>query len=361
MYSFNYYFMANEHMGRMPAQEGALSLKAILGDQKKSALFGEMLKTQKRLDVAERLRTKQTTEADITMMTGEGMKEFEKSMKSAEKLSSLMTPQNLEKLRASKSEKMQTMFKAIGMDGIRNAIAPNIEILAIRDPKRIENLIKSFEFMVTREQQQKDADAKLNGFFENYNVSKDAYEGIMNDPALTPAARNMKFEQLIYDKMGRIPGLRHKTKEKNRAQRDIDVQARANELHDRGEIKVAKTQYEFALRNVGDFLGSVMFGNETTKQAFNSILHGEEYQQEELLSFEEAKQITLPEQDELKSHWEQWSEQETQAGRPKDAEAESARKERFSDSYVGGKTDNKKGAWSDIMKNLIKGLAKFGD
>ena len=95
-----------------------------------------------------------------------------------------------------------------------------------------------------------------------------------------------------------------------------------------------------------------MFGNEATKNAFNAILHGESLEQEESLSFEEAKNITLPEEGELKKDFEKWSGEETEAGR-------GVEKDRFLNSYMGGKTDNKKGAWRNVMKNIIMGIAKF--
>lgn len=346
--------MTNEHGGRTSGQEQgnqrAMSLKDILGDQKKSALFGEMLKSQNHLDVAKRLRNKETTDQDLTMLTGEGMKEFEKRMKSAEKLSSMMTPQNMEKLRECKSEKMQSILKAIGVEGVRGAITPQIEMLAIQDPGRMETLVKSFEFMTTREKQQKDADTKLGGLIEKYGVSKDKYDEIMKNPDRTQ--RSLQLEQAVHDAMGRVPGLRRKTKEKNSKKRGEDVLVRANELSDRSEITAAKTQYEFALTNIGDTLGSIMFGNEATKNAFNNILHGESSEKEELLSFEESKHIAVPEEGDLTKDWEKWSEGETKAER-------SPEKDRFFNSYVDGKTNNKKGMWRDVMKNLIMGMAKF--
>ena len=215
--------MANEHAKQVQKQEQgnqrAMPLKEILGDQKRSALFGEMLQSQNRLDVAQRLRMKQSTQEDMNALTGkEGMGEFQERMKSAEKLVTMMTPQNLEKISQGKSEKMQTLVKAIGIEGIRGAIVPQIEMLAMRDPGRIKDMLKSFEFMATREKQQKDADTKFSGLSEKYGVSKDVYDEIVKDP--NPAQRSLRLEQAIYSKMGRIPGLRRKTKEKNADQGD---------------------------------------------------------------------------------------------------------------------------------------------
>ncbi|MEK7082913.1 MAG: hypothetical protein AAB972_01975 [Patescibacteria group bacterium] len=348
--------MANEQAGGAPRQgqgnERPMRLNEILGDANKSGLFADMLKSQNHLDVAERLRMKKTTEQDVELLTGNGMEEFLNRMKSAETLKNMMATPNLAKVLEGKSKKMQSMAKAIGIEGIHGAIVPQLEMLAMKDPTRVRNLIASFEFMTTREKQQKDANTKLNGFFEKYRVSKDAYNEIDNNP--DPAQRSLKREQMVHDQMGRIPGWRRKTKEKNAAQRDIDVQARVNELSNRDEITAAKTQYEIGLRNTGDFLGSLMFGNEETQQAFNSILVGEnpEEGKAEQMSFEDAKSVVLPEEDGLKQAWDTWSAEETGAQRIPD-------RDRFFESYVNGKTDNKKGTWRDVMKNIIMGMAKF--
>lgn len=348
--------MANEQVGGTPRQghdnEHPMRLNEILGDANKSALFADMLKSQNHLDVAERLRLKKTTEQDVELLTGKGMEEFLTRMKSAETLKNMMATPNLAKVLEGKSKKMQSIAKAIGLEGIQNAIMPQLEMLAMKDPTRVKHLLGSFEFMATREKQQKDANTKLNGFFEKYGISKDVYEEIAKDP--DPTQRSLNLNKAISDQMGRIPGWRRKTKEKNAAQRDIDIQARAAELTDRSEITAARTQYELGLRNAGDFLGQFMFGNEETQQAFNSILVGEnpEEEKEEQLSFEDAKAIELPEEDGLKSEWEKWFAEETGAARTPE-------KDRFFESYVGGKTDNKKGTWRDVMKNIIMGMAKF--
>lgn len=351
--------MANEQVGGTSRQEQGtdrpMRLKEILGDPNKSALFADMLKSQNHLDVAERLRMKKTTEDDVELLTGKGMEEFLTRMKSAEALKNMMATPNLAKVLEGKSKKMQSMAKAIGIEGIQSAIVPQLEMLAMKDPTRMRDLLRSFEFMATREKQQKDANTKLNELFEKYGVSKNAYDEIMKDP--DPAERILKLDQAIDDQMGRIPGWRpwrRTTKKENTKQRSLDVQARANELSNRDEITAAKIQYELGLRNAGDFLGSLMFGNEETQQAFNSILVGEnpEEGKEETLSFEDAQAITLPEEDGLKQEWEKWSAEETGAGR-------TAEKDRFFESYVSGKTDNKKGTWRDVMKNIIMGMARF--
>ena len=351
------------------------TLQEILADDKKSALFGEMLKSEGDSEMAKRLmgkdKDKMISEEDLKELTGKKLENFLGRMKSVEVCSGTMTPEAMNRILGGKSEKFQMIVKAVGVEGARNSIVPQLEMLAMRDPDRFKRIVGSFDFLNKKDteiKKGKEINNAIEKFCKDNNITEEEYSDVEKESTHEGRTKffekkfNEKFEdinkigeriQWFWQKSRKEPSDRNERIQiKKRNELNEYIKEQVGKVHSRIDIERLKSDLEPRLKSIGGVLGATILENEDMNTAFQRILKGEEAPEEELFGFKDAGEA-IPDQDTFDKEYEKWKKKEEETvGKASDMKT-------FSDFYVKKKIGNKKGFWGDIAKKLIEGLVKI--
>ena len=328
-----------EEYGIKPLEkEKEVSVNDILADKKQSALFGEFIGIGR----ADRLFKGELTPKDMEELAGE-KEEFLKRQKEVAELSKALTPELIRQL-ASNSSALEILIKVGGVEGVRNAITSQLDMLAMMDHGRFENMMDSYKRVVEKAEI---ANQQIEIRCKAHNITSKEYLKIL---AETPdeKERQEKLGNMIREKMGTMKGwaIKRKTIERKAAERNKEISDKAEEIDFKQDIDQLRADYDKELEGIGDLLAASINEDKDIRKAFSNTVTNEKAPKgEQLMGFKEMRGMMQSEDDLKKEFTEQFKE-----AQGKDT---TLTKDKFAASYLKNKMGNKKGKWSDIVKEFL--------
>ena len=322
-------------------------LGPILADEKQSALFGAYVKSaqgkpgeapEAGKERAERLLKGESTEEDREVL-GKQKEGFLERQKEVKRISEALKPKFIEEI-AVLSPKLQELVRFGGVEGVHKTITSQLEMLAMRDPSRFKNMVRSYDQLIAKTEA---ADERLKEICKESNVTEEKYKEII---ASTPdeSERNEKLKELIRESMYKVKWY-HRNKEERRNDQEDEIK-RVSDLNSIDELSILRKTYEADLKNVGEVLAFTINKDAAMSKAINAFASGQEMAQEELGGFGEMQGVMQQDEDSFKKEGKaQWEAFET-ANPGSDIDT-------FKASYSDKKVGNKTGTWSDIAKGFI--------
>ncbi len=291
--------------------------------------------------MAGRLVKGEQTPEDLKKLA-EAKDRFFTQRKQVEEFLVALTPSMIDTL-ALQSDTLKVLVKAVGAEGVRDAVASQLEMASMQDTGQFKKMLNAYTQIT---EQAKKANEGIEKRCAEYGITSDEYLKIL---AGTPNAneRQQKFADLLRSRMGRIKGLLPQTRKQNMDMREQQITGKAQWLnYFKRDIDQMRAEYDEAIKDTGDLLAVSINKNESLQKAFNATLLSEKIPEEKIGSFKEMKG-SMPTEEELKKEWDAgWT-----AAKVKGVSESDYRKQFTEDANK--KLGEKKGTWMDIVKKFM--------
>lgn len=329
------------------------TLKAIIGDTKKSALFGSFLQHEGGKSVQKlvtRLFEGNLSEGDIAELA-EYRTAFVEKIGRAEAVSAALTVENINQF-ASNSKELTDIINTIGADRAVAVVKGQIEKLVIEDEEQFELIASNLgQLQYFQKGEMEETNNKIRGYLAKYKIDEQSYVRILQNPNM--AARLEELSELIHSKMSRLGKVFDFFSGRSM------VGARIGGAEDnKVEIELAIEQLNFHMQSVGEALALTVDQNSDVRHALSQELIGEKPEKEKKTGFKEMKG-GMPDGEAIDEAWDEYKTGVTDWATLSSVDQD-AQRELFRKKYQKETLENNEfsGFWASFFKSFFSSMMK---
>jgi len=273
------------------------TLTSILGDEKKSTLFGMMLERANDpnlVEISKRLMNGKLDQGDMAILE-DHRQAYVQRMEDVKSVSESINEHSIAEYAANYQE-FQNIVNLVGPKKAAEVIKGQLEKMRITDPFRFSGIKDAIDVLKEeKEGPYKDLDNRVKYICKKNGISESEYAEILADPDDHDRVR--KLQTLVKEQYGGGKKIRNWLSRGRIARREADYLDSYKE-----DIDFALSSINQRIEDVGSELYSTIENNEDVRRAMSHEILGKNLPKEKYAGFSTLKS-TIPNEVELEEEW----------------------------------------------------------